>query len=41
MPGPVGVLQAKAAGVHVRVIRESTPEVVELQENVTNIRLLN
>lgn len=25
-PGPIGVLQAKAAGVHVQIIRERTPE---------------
>jgi hypothetical protein len=26
-PGPAGVLQAKAAGIHARVVRERTPEV--------------
>jgi len=29
-PGPGGVLQAKAAGIHVRVRRERTPEFDEL-----------
>ena len=29
-PGPGGLLQAKAAGVHVRVLRERTPEVDDL-----------